>query len=561
MNIVEFAIKFKDLASSELGKFGAKSRETFSKAEQYAKKLSENSRVVGQSYDEIQRKIKQVENTIRTSTIPSKIREARKELEQLQRQSKHHLGNPDRKSGLKNMLTTAGLGSMAKFAGPAAIGAAVLGTGKFIGSSVSNAMERQKVQTSFNVLTGSKEAGGALTKELVDLQKNTILGGEVFKQAQTMMAFGASSTEVAKELKILGDITMGDTERMNSLVLAFSQSRSAGRLMGQDLLQMVNAGFNPLQVMSEKTGKSMEQLRDEMGDGNISFDMVKQAFIDATSEGGKFNNMLAKIAEEPAGKMEKLKGEWGELKTNVGMALMPLMETLINFGSRMMPVVESVIEPLTKGIETAVNWMRSLTSETGGWSNYIATIKELFANGIFPFVQKVLGAVIHIVAKLIEWYGKSQLIQDLFQGISLLFSGILNMIGGLIDGVVWLFDNIVMPILNAIEKVYEWIKGGGSINVVPKKPKDTAPVLSTSGDTNTELLRQAVKNTGENASAAKNTGKEISGGGPKTINITVQKFLDAINVNTTNLREGTAEIEAIVLEMFGRIVTQGARAM
>lgn len=54
---------------------------------------------------------------------------------------------------------------------------------------------------------------------------------------------------------------------------------------------MINAGFNPLQQISEKTGKSISQLKEEMSKGAISAEMVQQAFLDATSAGGKFYNM------------------------------------------------------------------------------------------------------------------------------------------------------------------------------------------------------------------------------------------------------------------------------
>ena len=56
---------------------------------------------------------------------------------------------------------------------------------------------------------------------------------------------------------------MGNNEKFSSMTLAFAQMSAAGRLMGQDLNQMINAGFNPLQVISEKTGKSIAVLKKE----------------------------------------------------------------------------------------------------------------------------------------------------------------------------------------------------------------------------------------------------------------------------------------------------------
>jgi tape measure domain-containing protein len=60
---------------------------------------------------------------------------------------------------------------------------------------------------------------------------------------------------------------MGNKEWFNAMSLAFAQMYTTGKLQGQDLLQMINAGFNPLIAISEKTGKSVKQLKEEMSKG------------------------------------------------------------------------------------------------------------------------------------------------------------------------------------------------------------------------------------------------------------------------------------------------------
>ena len=111
---------------------------------------------------------------------------------------------------------------------------------------------------------------------------------------------------------------MGNAERFNSLALAFAQMSATGRLMGQELLQMVNAGFNPLKTMSETTGKSMETLKDEMSKGAISADMVAKAFEDATAKGGKFNGMLEKQSKGIKGSISNLEGAIQDALNDMG---------------------------------------------------------------------------------------------------------------------------------------------------------------------------------------------------------------------------------------------------
>ena len=80
---------------------------------------------------------------------------------------------------------------------------------------------------------------------------------------RTMMSFGMSGEQAFTTLKQIGDIAMGDSQKMQSLSLAFAKMHSTGKLTGQDLMQMINAGFNPLNEISKATGKSVGQINIE----------------------------------------------------------------------------------------------------------------------------------------------------------------------------------------------------------------------------------------------------------------------------------------------------------
>jgi tape measure domain-containing protein len=94
---------------------------------------------------------------------------------------------------------------------------------------------------------------------------------------------------------------------MKSLALAFSQATASGKLMGQDLNQMINAGFNPLEVISRKTGKSIDQLKEEMEAGGISAKELGEAFQMATQEGERFYKGAERAGSTTAGRLEKKK--------------------------------------------------------------------------------------------------------------------------------------------------------------------------------------------------------------------------------------------------------------
>lgn len=81
---------------------------------------------------------------------------------------------------------------------------------------------------------------------------------------------------------------------------------------------MINAGFNPLQIISEKTGKSISQLKEEMSKGAISAEMVQQAFIDATSAGGKFYQMSENASKTIEGQISMMQDAMDAMFNEIG---------------------------------------------------------------------------------------------------------------------------------------------------------------------------------------------------------------------------------------------------
>ena len=208
-------------------------------------------------------------------------------------------------------------GSMSKI-GAAVVGAfSVQKAAEFAGAVVNVRGEIEALEKSFVVLAGHK--GIPLFNEIRAFATDTTFQlGDLAKGAQTLMAFNIEADRVMPILRQIGDISMGNVDKFNSLVLAFAQMSSTGKLMGQDLLQMINAGFNPLTVISDKTGKSIAQLKKEMETGGITAEMVADAFQSATAAGGKFNGMLEDQSKGIKGLKSNLEGAWEEALNSIG---------------------------------------------------------------------------------------------------------------------------------------------------------------------------------------------------------------------------------------------------
>lgn len=177
---------------------------------------------------------------------------------------------------------------------------------EFLSSMIRVRGEFQSMQTAIETMVG-KDVAGQLIPQIKELAKiSPLTMSDMVGAEKMMLGFNIQAEDTIKYLKAISDISMGESSKFNSLTLAFSQMSAAGKLMGQDLNQMINAGFNPLQIISEKTGKSIATLKDEMSKGAVSAEMVQQAFIDATSAGGKFYNMSENASKTINGQLSMM---------------------------------------------------------------------------------------------------------------------------------------------------------------------------------------------------------------------------------------------------------------
>lgn len=230
------------------------------------------------------------------------------------------------KSGLdsaqKNIASFSnGIAGTAVVAGLSAIGAGL----------VSVAADAEQAQVAFEVMLGSTARAETMLSRLYDMARLSPFGFGDFRQSsQALLQFGVDVNSVLPTVAMLGDIAAGDAEKLQRLSMVFGQMSAAGRLMGQDLLQMVNAGFNPLQEISKKTGESMLELKKRMEAGGISSAEVALAFQAATQEGGRFFGMTDRLSRSTTGKFMALKDEVMLMSRSMGEYLLPAANLVLD---------------------------------------------------------------------------------------------------------------------------------------------------------------------------------------------------------------------------------------
>ncbi|PWL53744.1 MAG: hypothetical protein DBY38_06620 [Clostridium cadaveris] len=239
------------------------------------------------------------------------------------------------------------LGSVAKtglkvFTG--AITAAGTAIGGLAGVATKYNSQMEDYFANFTVLLGSATKAAKHVEDLKKFAAKTPFEMTGLADAsKQLLSFGINVDDIMPDLQMLGDISLGNQERFKGLALVFAQVASAGKLTGQDLMQFINQGFNPLQAIAEKTGKSMAELKEEMSDGKITYEMVAEAMKTATSEGGKFYKGMEVQSQTLSGMWSTLKDDTMSL---IGDAFKPFSETL---KTNVMPALQEMIKQMSDG--------------------------------------------------------------------------------------------------------------------------------------------------------------------------------------------------------------------
>lgn len=350
--------------------------------------------------------------------------------------------------------------------------------------------------TNFTVLLGNNtDLAEQKIAELRDFAKSTPFEmGDLTSATQTLLAFGVENEKTTETLRMIGDVALGNAEKFSGLVLAFGQISAQGKLSGEDLNQMIERGFNPLLVISEKTGKSMAELKDEMSKGAISAEMVAEAFQIATSEGGQFFGGMEKGSQTLSGRISTLKDTFAqflgeglaplqnimkwfvdlgitvldglmevqsaiqEVFASIGDFFAPFVEILRNFGitfTNVINVIKVVFSGLANFIREHAEQIKVILLAVG------AVLLGMFLKvaitaivALAPVILTILAiaGVIYVVIKALKAWGVTvESVIGFVVGVFYWFGALVN---NIMYGIVW----VVVEVINAFSKGWASIK-------------------------------------------------------------------------------------------------------
>ena len=192
------------------------------------------------------------------------------------------------------------------------------------GLDYNRSMERYL--TNFKVMLGDEQLAAEKLEEIRRMAASTPFSlSELTEGTQTLLQFGVAADNTTGVLKRLGDISLGNADKLQTLVRAYGKMSSAQKVTLENVNMMIDAGFNPLNQICDATGESMSALYKRISDGKVSFNELEAAVAAATSEGGQFYNGMLEASQTFNGRLSTLKDNMaaltGELTSGLFSAL------------------------------------------------------------------------------------------------------------------------------------------------------------------------------------------------------------------------------------------------
>ena len=288
-------------------------------------------------------------------------------------------------------------GTMANLASQA-ISKVVDGFKSLVGGAVDYQKSMEYYTTSFTVMTGSADKASEAVQKLADIGATTPFDMPQLADATSLlMNFGFSADDAVDSMMMLGDISQGNADKLNSIARAYGKMNSAQKVTLEDINMMIDAGFNPLQEISEKTGESMQSLYDRISKGTMSVDEITESMKRSTSEGGKYFQSMDAQSQTLDGRLSTLSDT---INSKLGEALQPILQKAAD---EWIPNVTNAIDNMD--VDSVVSVIDDIVSAVGDLFGFImdngSTIISLVAGigtamltwNVASMINGVVGAV------------------------------------------------------------------------------------------------------------------------------------------------------------------------
>ena len=314
--------------------------------------------------------------------------------------------------------------------------------------------EIEQYATSFEVMTGSAEKATEVVENLKKLGAETPFEmKDLAETTQLLMNYGLNAEDAQSKLKMLGDISQGSADKMNRIAMAYGQMSSAGKVSLEDVKQMIEAGFNPLQEISQSTGESMSSLYDRISKGTISVDEITASMERSTSAGGKYFQSMEKQSKTVNGQISTLKDNVSQL---LGALAGGFSESL---AGDILPTLNGMLGELKNAFQ--IGGIEAFSEKIGEVFAILltklaeslpqivqmgVTILQILLTGIQNNLPQIITSAVQVI---------STLVQGILQMLPLILQMGMQMLAQLILGIAQMLPNLIPMAIECILTLVE----------------------------------------------------------------------------------------------------------
>ena len=397
-------------------------------------------------------------------------------------------------------------------------GVAIAGFAKSVFDALDNA---QKFHASIKtMLLGNEGAAKALERQLVNLAKTTPFQlTEVQDASKQLLAYGFKAGELVYTMKRLGDVSSGIGAPLGDIAYLYGTLKTSGRVTLMDLRQFAGRGIPIYETLAKRLKTTTNEINNMVSAGKIGFKDIEGAFKDMTSQGGQFFNLMEDQSKTVGGQLSNMADSWEQLKVNIGKSQKGIIAGTVSFFSQM-------LNSFTNYFEQQNRMEEAFAKYGGSGDTFFDKIRNSLGlgSGLGGRVSKRTEYDAYIQSTMAEKLSNTQkelkLNQEIVRISKLRAGGLLS-------------KEDYTNQLSQLKGAMDILKGN----------KDIANMKE-----NKYLLggESAGLEGSKSTSKSLGTGTEVTGQRPQAINISINKLVESLNVNSTNITEGTAKIKELV---------------
>ena len=336
--------------------------------------------------------------------------------------------------------------------------AGIVSTIRVARSSLEEAAKMEQIDTSFNVLIGNAEKAKEVLSDLREfsaatpLQFDTIATG-----AQNLMAFGIHADDVKDKMEMLGNVSQGQADKLESVVRAYGKIRAKGKASLEELNMMTEAGIPILQGLADNIGVSTEELFKMVSAGKVGFTEVDEALQAMTTGTGQFAGMLEKQASTFSGLVSTYKDNIALAMDEIGQSMLPAAKTITEglIGGIQRFRDSDAFDSLKKSFTNLGSWITDVVKEGGPFNSMVSAFVKFVAWSV-NMIPKV-GAVFTFIGTVIGVMAEA--LQEKFQDTWDTFTGFLEDLG-LLDAIKSTINITVQAMGNTFKAIKKGLSTG-----------------------------------------------------------------------------------------------------